>query len=261
MDTRPNGLADVYTDHRGLPFAAEYAAERMQAWLMLAFGESVIALLIEPIYYEKGGLEAVTFSFIMILLVAAAWFDITDADQFLELFLLQGQKFRAFMYMLLQGPFSFCVWLVGVALKSVLFVYHEERDLEVESGCETNQEAFRRGRRLAGWDLEELDYNLPKFFRLLSTSLSLVIGTCIIVAFAIPSPLSWRRVVPSRVLAVVTVLMINTVNPSNRGSLLFDLSLLLVSVLLFLSLFSLLWSIAHCEYLTCYVCLSLNYCP
>ena len=52
-----------------LPFAASYAGERMQAWLMLCFGESVIALLIEPIYYDETQLVAIIAAFFMILCI------------------------------------------------------------------------------------------------------------------------------------------------------------------------------------------------
>ena len=56
----------IYMD---LPFAASYAGERMQAWLMLCFGEAVIALLIEPIYYDEAQLVAISIAFFMILCI------------------------------------------------------------------------------------------------------------------------------------------------------------------------------------------------
>ena len=61
-----------------LPFAGEYAGERMQAWLMLCFGESVIALLVEPINYTSEELGAILAAFMMILCLCTAYFDIVD---------------------------------------------------------------------------------------------------------------------------------------------------------------------------------------
>lgn len=55
--------------YMALPFAASYAGERMQAWLMLCFGEAVIALLIEPIYYDEAQLVAISTAFFMILCI------------------------------------------------------------------------------------------------------------------------------------------------------------------------------------------------
>jgi len=48
-----NNYACIYMK---LPFSAIYAGERMEAWLMLCFGESVIALLIKPVFYDPNQL-------------------------------------------------------------------------------------------------------------------------------------------------------------------------------------------------------------
>ena len=45
-----------------LPFCAEYCGERMQAWLMLSFGESVIALLYNAHDYTAGTVR--TFAYL-----------------------------------------------------------------------------------------------------------------------------------------------------------------------------------------------------
>ena len=62
METLGNAVACVYMK---LPFCGQYAGQRMQAWVMLCFGESVVGLLIQPIYYsseELGALIAVNTS-------------------------------------------------------------------------------------------------------------------------------------------------------------------------------------------------------
>jgi hypothetical protein len=71
----------IYMD---LPFAASYAGERMQAWLMLCFGEAVIALLIEPIYYDEAQLVAISTAFFMILCIC----------EWLPLLLLRNYSFH-----------------------------------------------------------------------------------------------------------------------------------------------------------------------
>jgi len=85
-----------------MPFCAEYCGERMQAWLMLSFGESVIALLYNAHDYTAATIRSLVLSFIMILIMVTAYFDITDADQYLHLFMLRGEKTRAVCYILCQ---------------------------------------------------------------------------------------------------------------------------------------------------------------
>lgn len=53
-----------------LPFAAKYCGERMQAWLMVCFGESVIAIILNPIFFNGSSLGALAAAFFMILAVS-----------------------------------------------------------------------------------------------------------------------------------------------------------------------------------------------
>jgi hypothetical protein len=94
----------------------------MQAWLMLCFGECVIGLLYNPSYYDSSSMKSIMAAFIMVLCLVIVYFDITDADQFLYLFMLRKEKTKAFCYCLLHFPFSLFVFLVGVALKAIIYL-------------------------------------------------------------------------------------------------------------------------------------------
>ena len=90
----------------------------MQTWLMLCFGESVIGLLLSPINYDRTSFEVLMVSFGMVFCLVTVcksfsrifhrslltdssfvWsvvFDVTDADRFLHLLLIRGEKGLAF---------------------------------------------------------------------------------------------------------------------------------------------------------------------
>jgi len=127
-----------------LPFSGAYCGERMQSWLMLCFGESVIGLLINPLYYDAVTVKSILAAFVMVFCLCAGYFDVTDADKFLHLFLLRKEKWYAFSYCIGQCVFSLFVFLVGVALKSIVYVNNATHDLEVASGCSHKAESLRR---------------------------------------------------------------------------------------------------------------------
>jgi len=133
-----------------LPFSGEYAGERMQAWLMLCFGESVIGLLINPLYYDSLSIKSILASFVMVFCLVTVYFDITDADKFLHLFLLRGEKFKAFLYCVCHCPFSLYVFFIGVALKTINYIELTMHDIEVSSGCGHESEEHLR-RQLLEW--------------------------------------------------------------------------------------------------------------
>jgi hypothetical protein len=118
-----------------LPFPAMYAGSRMQAWVMLCFGESVIALLIEPIFFDKSQFSAISAAFVMLLCLCITYFDIVDADQFLHIFMVRNEKWKAFLLMNFQLLFSFSVFLVGVSLKTIIYVSNMLYYFEIDSGC------------------------------------------------------------------------------------------------------------------------------
>jgi hypothetical protein len=121
----------------------------MQAWLMLCFGESVIGLLINPSYYDSVSLKSIMASFVMVFCLVTVYFDVTDADKFLHLFILRKEKVKAFIYCLSHWPFSMAVFFIGVALKTINYIELGIHDLEVASGCGHIQlEAIRRSRHL-----------------------------------------------------------------------------------------------------------------
>ena len=60
-----------------------------------------------------------TKAFAMILCLCTAYFDIVDADQFLHLYIVRREKHKSLIYMLIQWPFSFTVFLTGVSLQNV----------------------------------------------------------------------------------------------------------------------------------------------
>jgi len=131
-----------------LPFSGEYAGERMQAWLMLCFGESVIGLLINPSYFDSVSLKSILASFVMVFCLVTVYFDVTDADKFLHLFILRKEKLKAFCYCFCHWPFSMFVFFLGVALKTINYIELGIHDLEVSSGCGHLQfETLRRERR------------------------------------------------------------------------------------------------------------------
>jgi hypothetical protein len=102
---------------------------------MLCFGESVIALLIEPIFYDSVQVGSITAAFIMILCLCTAYFDIVDADEFLNLLIVRRETKKAIFYMNFQCIFSFSVFLVGVSLKTIIYVSNTYYLYEVVSGC------------------------------------------------------------------------------------------------------------------------------
>jgi hypothetical protein len=120
----------------------------MQAWLMLCFGESVIGLLISPLYYDSVSLKSILASFVMVFSLVTVYFDVTDADKFLHLFILRKEKWKAFFYCMGQWPFSMFVFFLGVALKTINYIELGIHDLEVASGCgHIQHETLRRERR------------------------------------------------------------------------------------------------------------------
>ena len=100
----------------------------------------------------------------MILVMVTAYFDITDADQYLHLFVMRGEKWKAFWdvsdsssgprpephpdphsqphlldlmlsrlrYVMAQGIFSFCVFLVGVCLKCCILAHENIRQVQLK---------------------------------------------------------------------------------------------------------------------------------
>jgi hypothetical protein len=138
-----------------LPFSGAYCGERMQSWLMLCFGESVIGLLINPLYYDSITVKSILAAFVMVFCLCAGYFDVTDADKFLHLFMLRGERKYAFCYCIGQCVFSLFVFLVGVAVKSIVYVNNATHDLEVLSGCVHPDESFRR--RLSWTEGGQLD--------------------------------------------------------------------------------------------------------
>ena len=95
-----------------LPFSGEYCGDRMQAWLMLCFGESLIGLLVNPLYFDAVSIKSVLAAFVMVFCLVTGYFDITDADKFLHLFLLRKEKWKAFTHCLNQLTYSLFVFLV-----------------------------------------------------------------------------------------------------------------------------------------------------
>jgi hypothetical protein len=94
----------------------------MQAWLMVCFGESVIGLLINPSYFDSVSIRSIMASFIMVFCLVTVYFDVTDADQFLHLFIMRKEKWKAFFYCMCQWPFSMFVFFIGVALKTINYI-------------------------------------------------------------------------------------------------------------------------------------------
>lgn len=225
-----------------LPFSGEYAGERMQAWLMLCFGESVIGLLINPMYYDSLSFKAILASFIMVFCLVTVYFDVTDADKFLHLFILRKEKRKAFAYCVAQCPFSLFVFFIGVALKSINYIELGMHDLEVSSGCGHQQDehirrlaqqewgaggaldqlasklgaegfsAWHAGsehgmrRRLASWTVDDLDELNRSCFQLLCWG-SVAVQVCsVLVAYAMPTDQDMKVVNMSRLGSVAIVL-------------------------------------------------------
>jgi hypothetical protein len=180
----------------------------MQAWIMLCFGESVIGLLIEPIFFDLKEFASLIAAFFMILSVCTAYFDIINADQFLHLFMVRKEKYKAFALMNFQLPFSLSIFLGGVGLKNILYVSNSVYELDTISHCSgfrrlsstlmdnlsggVAEEAEGGGvmaeearRRLAGsgvsFTIEELDDLLINNFKLLTCSITCAMLSTIII--------------------------------------------------------------------------------
>mmetsp|Transcript_50693 Transcript_50693/g.64944 ORF Transcript_50693/g.64944 Transcript_50693/m.64944 type:complete len:1082 (-) Transcript_50693:161-3406(-) len=130
-----NNLASIYGP---LPFNGEYAGKRMQAWVMVCFGESIIGLLINPSYFDSVSIISILASFVMVFCLVTVYFDVTDADQFLELFMIRKEKKKAFFYSVVHWPFSMLVFFVGVALKTLNYIELGIHDLKTTSDCTDN---------------------------------------------------------------------------------------------------------------------------
>lgn len=213
-----------------LPFSGEYCGERMQAWLMLCFGESVIGLLITPVYWDVNSIKSLLASFVMVFCLVTVYFDVTDADKFLHLFILRHEKWKAFAYMCGQWPFSMGVFFIGVALKTLNYIEIAIHGYEVASGCSHTSEHLRRrlgedldhplmssvadgphGRRLAAsgpsFTLDQYDDLLFKSFVLLCFA-SVAVQVCsVLTAYAMPTDQEMFKVHMSRIGSVVIVLL------------------------------------------------------
>ena len=119
-----------------MPFVSEYAGERMQAWLMLAFGESVISLLEEPSDYRAKTVESFVMSFGMMLMMTITYFDVVNADSFLEVLCEHRMRCRAWCFMLLQAPLSFVVFFIGKLISCIIWVHDQQREIHHMYGCE-----------------------------------------------------------------------------------------------------------------------------
>ena len=204
-----------------LPFAATYAGERMQAWLMLCFGESVIALLIEPLSFLSGGqLGSIFSAFVMMLCLCTAWFDVVDADQFLHLYVVRGAKKTAFAFMTFQCFFSFFVFLCGAALKTIIFISESVYLLHEATGCGDPDHSDDYSRRLLAtgearvsrrlgseaWSIQDLDLLLFRSFVLLTVSIAATMTSSILIGYSMPTGVPSPRLHLSRVGAMLICL-------------------------------------------------------
>ncbi|KAJ1456108.1 hypothetical protein M885DRAFT_616638 [Pelagophyceae sp. CCMP2097] len=214
-----------------LPFAAEYAGERTQSWMMLAFGESIIGILAEDLSYDNVILKFRALSFFVVLALCFLHYDITHAGTLLPVLIARGERAHAAAYMFLQGPYSFVVFLVGVGLKSLTASFAPSRvdymELARDTGCPSHATATRndlwrrrldgRGgarrpgaaRRLADEDLDvyKVQDRIRDSFWLTYVSIAIVITWCSLVAYLAPSPVPRLRRHVGRVGAVFVGVM------------------------------------------------------
>jgi hypothetical protein len=175
------------------------------------------------------------------------YFDVTDADKFLHLFILRKEKWKAFWYCILQCPFSMFVFFLGVALKSINYVEHIMHDLEKASGCKHATEHVRRlevetlhdslaetlgdsfgdhfgmlgahdgsahGRRLASMTLQEYDDLTFRCFNLLCYGAAVVQICSVAVAYTMPTDQDMNKVHASRLGSIVVVCFLFIIPPN-----------------------------------------------
>ena len=120
--------------------------------------------------------------------------------------------------------FSFLVFLSGVSLKTIIFVEEARYELEIESGCSsqnrrlegiltgwpssprkaTTSASVSRWRQLqvgydASWKIEELDGLLNKSFMMLTISCGVTMASSMLIGYSMPSGLSAQRLHLSRI--------------------------------------------------------------
>lgn len=127
-----------------------------------------------------------------------------QADQFLHLFLVRRERAKAFIYVIIQWPFSLVVMFCGVALKIILWVGNTVFQMEVLTRCGVDShnklaehrrqlmelalderiDKMSHHRRLASsasWPIEDLaDLNF-KAFLLLTISVAVVMTMSLLI--------------------------------------------------------------------------------
>lgn len=140
-----------------IPFNAAYYGERCCIWVMLSLGESVISLLAYPFPYTHEYIATSCASFAFITALCVHYFDIVDCDQYLKHFVHCGQKFKSGIFIMCHGPWSFCILIIGIGVKGVMYVM-ENTDKE-----SWGDDIYRR-RSLGGWTIEDYEFHLTRYF-------------------------------------------------------------------------------------------------
>ena len=177
-------------------FDARYYGERMSTWLMLAFGESVIALLSISFKFKATLVVTSCASFFFLTTLCVHYFDIVDCDHFLKQFILARHKIMAAAFMLSHVLWSFAILLIGIGLKGIMYVdssiekshwssEHEadgecddyfnddftvsrRLDVRIVSGADFAKESSSpRRRQLSSWHIEDYTWHLRRYFSML----------------------------------------------------------------------------------------------
>mmetsp|Transcript_888 Transcript_888/g.2611 ORF Transcript_888/g.2611 Transcript_888/m.2611 type:complete len:640 (+) Transcript_888:187-2106(+) len=191
--------ATVWMRRAEVPFQYAYAADRMQAWIMLCFGESIIGLLNDETRLEDYQIKFKCLMFFIVLLMCSCYFDVMQGGRALESYIQRGgDNLRTRCYvaltLLFQGPFSFSIFMLGVGFKAMSHFIFEFITFVEETGCGKDMKENDLWRRLSAADvdhdvinIEEANDDYDDYIWLMITMLNVVYGSCILIAYTMPS--------------------------------------------------------------------------
>ena len=194
------GATVSLSDAKELPFPYEYAADRMQAWIMLSFGESVIGLLNDETRLETYQLKFKILIFFTVMGLCSVYFDVMQGGRALEHYRAGGDspgtRAKVGAFFVGQGLLSLAIFFLGMGVKALTHFIFEFITFVDETGCGKRQKENGLWRRLAGTEAPDVmaandDYD--DFTWLVVVALNVVYGSCILVSYTMPtSAPAWR---------------------------------------------------------------------
>ncbi|KAH8057512.1 carboxylic ester hydrolase [Aureococcus anophagefferens] len=170
-------LPTIYTCVGGsMHFCSERAGERMSAWIMLAFGESIVGMLDHEHTFAHIYLKVDVLTCLAVVSMAVLYFDTTHVHKLMEFLGDQGARYTQAAVMLLHGPLSMTVFLMGVGLKGLGYTVSNYEDLM--SG---------------GYTLDEINNMHKDYMWLTVTCMIIIVAACSLSGYLLPVRASFPR--------------------------------------------------------------------